>query len=70
MEQPVPPVFNDLTSLRQVVLQQWRRVILQLATRFDALPVYANNAAAVAGGLTVGQLFRTGADPDLVCVVH
>jgi hypothetical protein len=35
-----------------------------------ALPVYANNAAAVAGGLAVGDFYRTGADPDPVCVVH
>ena len=34
------------------------------------LPVYANNAAAIAGGLTVGALYRTGGDPDVVCVVH
>lgn len=34
------------------------------------LPVYANNAAAVAGGLTVGAFYRTGGDPDPVCVVH
>jgi hypothetical protein len=34
------------------------------------LPVYANNAAAIAGGLTVGAFYRTGADPDVVCVVH
>ena len=34
------------------------------------LPVYANNAAAIAGGLTVGAFYRTGGDPDLVCVVH
>lgn len=34
------------------------------------LPVYANNAAAVTGGLTVGAFYRTGADPDQVCVVH
>jgi len=34
------------------------------------LPVYANNAAAVAGGLTAGAFYRTGGDPDLVCVVH
>ena len=34
------------------------------------LPVYANNAAAVAGGLAVGSFYRTGADPDPVCVVH
>lgn len=34
------------------------------------LPVFANNAAALAGGLTVGAFYRTGADPDPVCVVH
>ena len=34
------------------------------------LPVYANNAAAVVGGLTAGAFYRTGADPDSVCVVH
>lgn len=34
------------------------------------LSAYANNAAAVAGGLAVGQLYRTGGDPDLICVVH
>jgi hypothetical protein len=34
------------------------------------LSVYANNAAAVAGGKTAGQLYRTGADPDAVCIVH
>lgn len=34
------------------------------------LPVYADNAAAVAGSLQVGQFYRTGADPDPVCIVH
>ena len=34
------------------------------------LPAYANNAAAVAGGLTAGAFYRTNGDPDLVCVVH
>jgi hypothetical protein len=37
---------------------------------FERLPVYANNAAAVAGGLLPGTLYRTGGDPDLVGVVH
>lgn len=35
-----------------------------------SLPIYADNAAAILGGLTVGDLYRTGADPDPVCVVH
>ena len=34
------------------------------------LPVYANNAAAISGGLVAGNLYRTGANPDPVCVVH
>ena len=34
------------------------------------LPVYATNALALAGGLTAGHLYRLGADPDHVCVVH
>lgn len=34
------------------------------------LPIFANNAAALAGGLTVGAFYRTGADPDPVMVVH
>ena len=34
------------------------------------LPVYANNAAAITGGLVAGNLYRTGADPDFVAVVH
>lgn len=34
------------------------------------LPVYANNAAAITGGLIVGSFYRTGANPDPVMVVH
>lgn len=34
------------------------------------LPIYANNAAAITGGLTVGAFYRTNADPDPVHVVH
>lgn len=37
---------------------------------FDRLPVYANNASAIAGGLQPGALYRTGGDPDVVGVVH
>lgn len=35
-----------------------------------ALPVYTNNAAAKAGGLVAGNLYRTGGDPDVVATVH
>ena len=34
------------------------------------LHVYANNAAAISGGLTIGNGYRSGSDPDVVCVVH
>ncbi len=34
------------------------------------IPQYANNGAAVAGGLTAGAFYRTGADPDVLCIVH
>jgi hypothetical protein len=34
------------------------------------IPVYANNAAATVGGLVVGMFYRTGTDPDHLCVVH
>lgn len=34
------------------------------------IPVFANNAAAITGGLSVGALYRTGGNPDPVCIVH
>jgi len=36
----------------------------------QSLPIFANNRAAIAGGLRAGALYRTGGDPDLVGVVH
>lgn len=44
--------------------------VLELAQLLNLLPVYADNAAAVAGGLTANMLYRTGADPDQICIVH
>jgi hypothetical protein len=32
--------------------------------------VFANNAAALAGGLVSGDVYRTGGDPDTLCIVH
>jgi hypothetical protein len=37
---------------------------------FGNVPIHANNAAAVAAGLTVGQLYRTNSNPDYLCIVH
>jgi len=34
------------------------------------LPVYADNAAAILGGLVAGQFYRSNGDPDAVCIVH
>jgi hypothetical protein len=41
-----------------------------LSVAFPGLQIFANNAAALAGGLFAGDLYRTNADPDTVCVVH
>ena len=51
---------------------RWRQKVSELLNNpnYPNLSVYANNAAALAGGLIVGDLYRTGADPDTVCVVH
>lgn len=38
--------------------------------KFQNIPVYVDNASAIAGGLSVGSFYRTGADPDVICVVH
>jgi len=43
---------------------------VNVTVHISGLPAYANNAAAVAGGLLAGDLYRTGDDPDIVCVVH
>ena len=34
------------------------------------LAAYISNALAILGGLAAGDFYRTGADPDVVCVVH
>lgn len=37
---------------------------------YSGLPIYGNNAGALAGGLVAGDLYRTNGDPDLLCIVH
>ena len=34
------------------------------------VPAFINNAAAIAGGYTQGAVYRTGTDPDTLCIVH
>lgn len=36
----------------------------------SGVPVYASNTDAITGGLDVGALYRNGADPDYLCIVH
>ena len=48
-------VYNDFTSFKNKITE---------------IPVYANNAAALSGGLEVGDFYRLGGDPDYLCVVH
>lgn len=42
------------------------RSALQVAN----ISVFANNAAAIAAGLVAGCVYRNGADPDVLCIVH
>lgn len=59
-----PPTRTWLSFFQSVC---WR---LLLVSPNAGLAVYANNAAAILAGLPVGAFYRTGADPDHVCVVH
>ena len=33
-------------------------------------PIYADNTAATSAGMSSGKIYRTGANPDLICIVH
>ena len=61
-----------LGTVRLVEKKKPPEVVEHLIYTFTlgSLPTYANNAAAVAGGLSAGNLYRTNADPDTICVVH
>jgi len=43
---------------------------ITLSGLISTLPIYTNNATALAGGLVPGQSYRLGGDPDHVCIVH
>jgi hypothetical protein len=40
------------------------------ALNVSGVQAFTNNAAAIAGGLIAGSIYRTGADPDVLCIVH
>jgi hypothetical protein len=69
-----PPIDDPLsgTDESKISSTAWIRFFQSLINKdvIKTLPVYANNAAAVAGGLSAGDLYRTNGDPDTVCVVH
>ena len=69
-----PPIDDPLsgTPESRVTSGVWVRFFQMLITKeiIKTLPIYANNAAAVAGGLSAGDLYRTNANPDPICVVH
>ena len=50
-------------------IMYWRQNVRNCLLMIVNLPAYANNAAALAGGLVAGDFYRTGGDPDVVCVV-
>lgn len=66
---PIDSYERRLLVKLNEIFGAYRQRINQLITNPN-LPVYANNAAAIAGGLVVGDFYRTGGNPDTVCVVH
>lgn len=69
----MPPQSEDVkTWVMQLtrLLVDNQKNIYQDLSKMNNLPSHANNAAAVANGLAPGDFYRTGNDPDLVCVVH
>jgi hypothetical protein len=62
-----PPIRTPLLDANGQLTRAWQVWLTSLTT--STLPVFANNAAAKAGGLSAGDTYRTGTDPDLVAVV-
>lgn len=65
-------VINDAGTQGIRVSAVGGPLVLEAATfyQIESVPVYADNAAAITGGLPVGGLYRTGADPDPLSIVH
>jgi len=42
-----------------------------LASGFTTLPpIHSTNEDAVSAGMSVGQIYRSGGNPDYLCIVH
>jgi hypothetical protein len=63
---------NDFTTIVHslTLLDASGNTIIPGIPNIANLSVYADNAAAITGGLVAGDLYRTGSDPDPVCIVH
>ena len=75
----IRPGASGTGTARNVTIGSTGNIIVQadaslylIAARITglSLPTYANNAAAVTGGLTAGTMYKTGGDPDVIAVVH
>ena len=69
-DEPADSYQRRLSVKLNEVLGVFRLIANSLIDKTTTIPVYANNAAAIAGGLAAGDFYRTGADPDPVCIVH
>lgn len=81
-----PPVNTGINQGNGIVERTWSRFFYSLQEGVQGLldqwsgtpphltlgnvPQYANNAAAITGGLVAGDIYRTGGNPDTICIVH
>lgn len=56
-ERKTSPVLNYAQSVNATI----EKAIVEGRINFSSIPTYANNAAAVSGGLAVGRLYKTSA---------
>src|SRR6267154_726323 len=64
---------DSTTGSGHVVLDSGPTINNGTFTGVTSLPgwqIFANNSAAISGGLVAGNLYRTGANPDFIAVVH
>jgi hypothetical protein len=68
----LPDIPQDVTGGTRQFCENIRSWLSELMMNgiFRDLPIYADNAAAIADGLIPGNFYRTDDDPDFVCVVH
>ena len=68
LQQKDNPLYQVIHQLIEFLVAL--NIQVNSATPTASIPIYANNAAAIAGGLIAGEFYRTGANPDFVAVVH